>query len=314
MTKNELLRARISKVQREQYTVLCEHGELPAVVKGSFRKEAQEYPVIGDYVQIQYNPMGPSLIVSIEPRTSVFLRANLSGHAAAYAKTVKSQAMAANFDYVFIVTSLNQDFNLKRIARYVSTTLHGGAKPVVILTKSDLCSNPMEYIEKVQALSDQVVVHAVSAKTGEGMESLYQYFIDGTTIILLGSSGVGKSTLVNAVFGEEVMKVSAIRENDGRGRHTTTHREMFILSGVTIIDTPGIRELGMTEAEDGINETFSDIVELIGQCKFSNCSHRLEPGCAIQRAIENGSLSEARWQMYRKLQDETAWGRSKAAK
>lgn len=313
MTK-ETITARVTEVQRERYTLKCSYGEVSAVLKGSFFNTQTDYPVIGDYVELLYNASGDSVICSVRERKSTFLRANLSGHAAGYVKTVKGQAIAANFDYVFIVTSLNQNFNINRIGRYISTTIQGNATPVVLLTKSDLCDNPEEYIKKVKELSPQTMVIAISAVTGTGLEELKPYLTAGTTIVLLGSSGVGKSTLVNTLAGNEIMKVSAIREEDGRGRHTTTHRELFTLpSGVTIIDTPGIRELGMFEAEEGLLETFRDITELEQQCKFRNCTHKNEPGCAINAALSNGQLSEKRWGLYLKLQEETAWGRRKAA-
>ena len=292
-----------------------EHGELHAVLKGCFYKEHLDFPVIGDYVELKENPYGDSVITAVEPRHSVFSRANFSGHAAGYVKTIKGQAMAANFDYVFIATSLNQNFNLNRIARYISVTLQGNAVPVVVLTKADLCDNPENYILQVKELSDKVEVFAVSSITGAGMELLSPYMKAGVTIVLLGSSGVGKSTLINALAGEALMLTSAIREEDGRGRHTTTHRELFTLpSGVTIIDTPGLRELGMFEVEDGIDETFPDILELMSQCRFSNCTHRNEPGCAVQNALKTGSLTQKRYDLYQSLHAETAFGRSKAAK
>lgn len=219
--------------------------------------------------------------------------------------------MVANFDYVFIMVSLNDNYNLNRIARYVSLTLQGGGLPVVILTKSDLCENTGEFVQEVQKLSDKVQVHAICSLTGEGLNELQEYMKPEATIAFLGSSGVGKSTLVNALAGEDIMKTGAIRETDSKGKHTTTSRELIELpNGVILIDTPGMRELGMCDVEEGINDTFSDIEELFTQCRFRNCSHGSEPGCAVHQALENGTLEEKRWKLYQSLQNES----NKAAK
>ena len=214
--------------------------------------------------------------------------------------------MVANFDYVFIVASLNDNYNFNRIARYVSITLQGGGIPVVILTKTDLCSNPGKYVREIEELSDKVKVHAVSALYGIGLDELKEYIVPRKTIAILGSSGVGKSTLVNAVVGEEVMKTSQIREDDSKGRHTTTCRQLIELpNGARIIDTPGMRELGMCDADEGIDETFEDIAELEACCRFSDCKHQTEPGCAIRAAIEDGTLSAGRYDLFKRLHNES---------
>lgn len=221
--------------------------------------------------------------------------------------------LAVNFDYVFIVDSLNKNFNVNRITRYISVALKSGAKPVVILTKADLCNDADYYIKEVKSISEKIDICIISAKSGIGMKQLDSYLKRGITILLLGSSGVGKSTLVNAIAGEELMKVSEIRENDSKGRHTTTHRQLIMLpSGVAFIDTPGIRELGMWEASEGIDDTFSDITELFGDCKYSNCTHTTEPSCAIKKAIENKMISNERWRLYCQLKNEDEWGKNKA--
>ncbi len=310
MSENKVITTgRICKVQRELFTVMTDQGECTAKLKGSFHKAGLEFPVIGDYVKLLWNPYGDGIIEQIQERKSVFKRTDLKGHAAPYVKTVKEQVLAANFDYVFIVASLNQNYNVNRIVRYISTTLQSGAKPIVILTKADLCKNPDSYVEEIRKVSDKAKVYAVSAKTGIGLDSLKEYMQPGVTIALLGSSGVGKSTLVNTIAGEDIMKVNHIRENDARGRHTTTHRELIALSsGVFIIDTPGIRELGMYDAEEGIQDTFSDITELFSKCKFNNCRHQTEPGCAIKIALQNKTISTERWNLYCRLINENSWG------
>lgn len=275
---------------------------MPAKLKGNFYKDDMEVPVVGDYVTFLYNPIGDSVITSVCERKSVLKRADQSGHAMTYVKTMQEQVMVANFDYVFIVSSLNDNYNFNRIARYVSITLQGNGIPVVILTKMDLCPNAGRYIREIEELSDQVRVHTISALYGIGLDELEEYMEPGATIAILGSSGVGKSTLVNALAKEEIMKTSAIREEDAKGRHTTTHRQMIYLKdGVTLIDTPGMRELGLCDVEDGIDETFSDIVELESRCKFSDCRHDTESGCAVKSALSDGTLSFERYELYRKL-------------
>jgi ribosome biogenesis GTPase len=213
--------------------------------------------------------------------------------------------MVANCDYVFIVTSLNHDFSFNRIARYVSTVLQTDAIPVVILTKSDLCDGPDGFADRVRELSDKVRVHAVSAIHGTGMDALKEYLTPGVTIALVGSSGAGKSTLVNTLAGKDIMRTSGIRESDSKGRHTTTSRKLFVLDHqVTVIDTPGMRELGMDQAQDGIDNTFDDIAELSTRCRFSDCRHESEPGCAIRKAIEEGILTQERYELYKSLHKE----------
>ncbi len=287
---------RISEINKNSYKIRFWEQEIPARLKGSFYEEdAKALPVVGDYVTFLYNRHGESTILSVCERKSFLMRPD-------QAKTGVMQYMVANVDYLFIVTSLNANYNFNRIARYVSIATQGGATPVVILTKSDLCGNAGRYITEVEQISDKVRVHAISALYGIGLEELREYLKPGTTICLMGSSGAGKSTLINALAGEETMKTSEIREDDAKGRHTTTYRKLIELPGnVTIIDTPGMRELGMAESQDGIDETFADIVELAGRCRFSDCRHETEPGCAIKAAIESGELSAKRFELYKNL-------------
>lgn len=294
--KNETNIGRISEVSKNSYRLLFEGRELAARLKGNFRvDDAEELPVVGDRVEFEYNPLGDSLIVSVLERTGLLKRPD-------QAKTGVMQYMAANVDYAFIVTSLNNDYSYNRIARYAGLALQGGAVPVVILTKSDLCSNAGRYVSEVESVSDKVRVHAISALYGIGLDELREYFVPGKTICLLGSSGAGKSTLINAITGEDIMKTSAIRESDSKGRHTTTHRQLIELAnGVCIIDTPGMREVGMANMEEGIDDTFSDIIELESRCRFGNCRHDTEPGCAVKAAIESGELSAERYELYKSL-------------
>jgi len=302
---NECL-GRISEIQKNVYIISYKSQEYPAKLKGYFYQENRDLPVVGDYISFILNTTGDSVITEVKPRKSVLKRPDQSGHAIDFVKNIQEQVMVANFDYVFIVTSLNDNYNYNRIARYVSITLQGGGIPVVILTKVDLCNNPGRYISEIEELSDKVKVHTISALYGIGIEELDEYLTPDKTIAILGSSGVGKSTLVNALADKEVMKTSSVRESDSKGRHTTTYRQMIQLkNGAMLIDTPGMRELGMCDVDEGIEETFSDIVELESKCKFSDCRHESEPDCAIKAALLEGRLSAERYELYKGLQMES---------
>lgn len=293
---------RISGVSKNRFTVRFEGEEYSARLKGRLYNELWNPPVVGDYVYFQPNPHGDSVIISLCERSSVLKR---SGNVYKPGGAYRDQVMVANVDVCFIVASLNENYNLNRIARLVSAANQGNCTPIVILTKADLCENPAVYVREVNSLSAELRVYAVSAYTGEGIGELAEYLTPTNTIVLLGSSGVGKSTLVNTIVGKEVMQTGEIRESDGRGRHTTTGRQMLVLdNGTTIIDTPGMREFGMTDAEEGLTNTFEDISELEQQCRFRDCTHQSEPGCAIKAAIKNGSLSEKRFCLYQQLSTE----------
>lgn len=208
--------------------------------------------------------------------------------------------------------SLNHDLNLRRLDRYLTLAWQSGAQPVVLLTKADLNENWEAEADKVRAAALGVDVYAVSSKTGLGLDSVKQYLLPGKTIVFLGSSGVGKSSLLNALAGQEMMDTGAIREDDSRGRHTTTHRQLIRLScGAMIIDTPGMRELGMWDVSSGLGEAFSDIEQYFPLCRFSDCQHKSEPGCAVNTAIENGELSLERWNSYLKLKNEAKYTENK---
>ena len=301
---------RVVLVHRDRYLVRNGGEELYCVPAGSLRYR-EEYPVVGDEVEITVNPFGDSLIQSILPRRTVFCRPDRGGHADGFVKTMLVQPLIANIDYVFILTSLNHDFSLNRIARYAAMTTAGGATPVAVLTKADLCRNAEETEARVASLSRDLQAVTISSRTGYGLERLRTYFRPGVTIALLGSSGAGKSTLINTLAGREIMHTGGIREEDSKGRHTTTHRELIELDGVSFIDTPGLRELGMVDAEEGLAGTFSDITELISRCSFSDCTHRNEPGCAVRQALADGSLTPGRWEMYSKLEKENNWSKAR---
>lgn len=300
--------ARVAAVHKERYELLCERGACSAVLKSSvyFNGGDQPFPTTGDFVLLDWNGSGDSRITETLPRRSYFARRNPTPGQG-------EQAVAANFDSVFILQSLNSDFNVKRLERYLTLAWASGATPVVVLTKADLVERFNEELLLASEAAAGVDVFAVSAKTGYGFDRLGQYLAPGKTVVLLGSSGVGKSSFVNALAGEERMAVRDIRESDGKGRHTTTHRQLIRLeSGVMIIDTPGMRELGMLDSGEGLSETFGDVEQYIGLCRFSNCRHESEPGCAVQEAILRGDLSRARWESYQKLQRETSYSANQA--
>ena len=290
---------RISSVQKNQYTIQFWESQIPAKLKGKFYEGKKRFPVVGDYVTFDYNSKGDSTILEVCERRSILKRPFPRDHAV---RKVEEQEMVANADYVFIVTSINDDFSVNRIVRYMTVANEGGVKPVVILTKADLIDNVEAYIKQVKEMVNDVDICAISVATGVGMEQLEKYMKPGNTITLLGSSGVGKSTLVNALIGKDIMETKAIREDDSKGRHTTTYRQMFVLeSGVTIIDTPGMREIGLSDNTKGLEETFDDIIELSKNCKFNNCEHDTEPGCAVKKAVEDGVLDKKRLKLYQRL-------------
>ncbi|MDR0326489.1 MAG: ribosome small subunit-dependent GTPase A [Oscillospiraceae bacterium] len=301
--------ARVSAVHKERYELFSDGERFFGKLKtGVYINGDEPYPTAGDFVTILQNPAGDSIIIQTHPRKSFFSRQDPDpgGH--------REQAVAANFDTVFIMQSLNQDFNLQRLDRYLALAWQSGAVPVVVLTKADLIGDPSAHLRAAGSAAPGVDIIAVSAITGEGLADLEQYIQPGMTCVLLGSSGVGKSSLLNALAGEDLMAVNTIREDDGKGRHTTTHRQLVTLpNGAHIIDTPGMRELGLWDASDGLGEMFSDIEALLGSCRFSDCRHQTEPGCAVRAAMENGDLPPKRWERYVKLKREALYAENKAA-
>lgn len=291
--------ARVTAVHRERYEVVCEYGLTHARLKTKeYYGGTEEFPTTGDFVMLRYVPDGDSLITATLPRRTFFSRREPG-------PIPRDQAVAANFDYVFLMQSLNLDFNPKRLERYLTLGWQSGATPVILLTKADLAEDCRDYLTQVERVAPGVNVHVVSARTGYGLEELDAYLQPGNTVVFLGSSGVGKSSLVNALAGEEVMAVNGIREDDSKGRHTTTHRQLIRLkTGVMIIDTPGMRELGMWEVSEGLTDAFSDVEQFIARCRFSDCRHEREPGCTVKAAIASGELDITRWESYRKLKEE----------
>ena len=292
--------ARVTAVHKERYEIVCQHGITHARLKTKeYYVDTQSFPTTGDFVMINYIDNGDSQIIATLPRRTFFSRREPG-------PIPRDQAVAANFDYVFIMQSLNLDFNPKRLERYLTLAWQSGATPVILLTKADLVEDYWDYLTQVERVATGVNTHVVSAHTGYGLQRLNAYLQPGKTVVFLGSSGVGKSSLVNALAGEEMMAVSSIREDDSKGRHTTTHRQLIRLqNGVMIIDTPGMRELGMWDVSEGLGDAFADVEAFIGKCRFSDCKHETEPGCAIKTAIDSGELDSSRWESYRKLKEET---------
>lgn len=304
--KNETYRVgRVALEHKGMYRVYAEDGNLLAEVSGKLRHRANgtdDFPAVGDWVVISVRKdEQKATIHAILPRKSKFSRKKAG-------TTTEEQIVASNVDYIFLVNALNTDFNLRRLERYLLLAWESGANPVIILSKADLCRDLEDKIREVESVAMGVPIHAISAEQQEGLDQLDSYIQLGKTIALLGSSGVGKSTLTNALYGEEKQDVKTIRKGDDKGRHTTTHRELILLnSGGIVIDTPGMRELQLWEADEGLGQSFSDIEKLILHCKFNDCKHETEPGCAVQHALSEGILDEGRFKSYVKLQRELAY-------
>ncbi|OPZ62243.1 MAG: putative ribosome biogenesis GTPase RsgA [Firmicutes bacterium ADurb.Bin506] len=290
------------------YRVYSDKGDCLASVSGRLRHAAygrEAYPAVGDWVVITLSDDGHhdhAVIHAILPRRSKFSR-KVAG------KVLDEQIVAANVDTVFIVNALNHDFNLRRIERYLTVTWDSGATPVIVLTKADLCPDVDAHVDSAQSVAPGVDVVAISCITGQGLNQLDRYLLPGRTVALLGSSGAGKSTIINRLVGAEVQRTQAVRTDDDRGRHTTTARELIAIPGKgMIIDTPGMRELQLWAGDDDtVSDAFADISQLAVACKFSDCSHGSEPGCAVRHALREGTLDPDRFESFLKLQRERAY-------
>jgi ribosome biogenesis GTPase len=284
------------------YTVITEAGEKLARVTGRYRhvaRERHDFPVVGDWVVCRAEAMGDRMQIHglLTRRTRIARK--VAG------EVTDQQVVAANVDTLFIVMGCDADFNLRRLERYLVLARESGAVPVVLLNKADRVVEPESRQAETRALAPDVAVHLLSAKTGFGFEELAHDVPSGRTIALLGSSGVGKSTIINRLAGQELLRTSEVREGDERGRHTTRHRQLVLLpDGAMVIDSPGMRELQLWEEAAGGFGTFDDIEALAGGCRFRDCSHRSEPGCAVREAVESGSMPAARLEGYLKLAEE----------
>ena len=290
-----LVPGRVAVEHRSAYVVYTAAGELRAELAGRLRHE-EIWPAVGDWVAVR----PPATIAAVLARRTVFSRndPSLAAH---------EQVLAANADTVVVAMALTPvDFKPRRLERYLATAWESGATPVIALTKPDLCADVPGAVSEVDAVAFGVPVHVVNGLTGDGVDTLLPYLAGNRTLAILGSSGVGKSTIVNHLAGGTLMATGEIRE-DGRGRHTTRHRELILLpGGGLVLDTPGLRELQLWDVDDGLEQTFADVAALAAQCRFGNCAHRSEPGCAVREALRSGMLSRERFASWQKLQRELA--------
>ena len=297
----DLIPARILVQQRGQYGLVTDLGELTGQISGKLAHDAVSggYPAVGDWVAVAARAAEQAATIhAVLPRRTAFVRRAADSIAT-------EQVVAANVDVALLVASMNADLNPRRLERYLASAWQSGAKPVVVLTKADLAEDRERDIADAESVAFGAPVLAVSAVSGEGMDALSALLKPGETAVLVGSSGVGKSSLVNALAGEMLMATAAIREDDAHGRHTTTHRELIRLpSGALILDTPGMRELGLIDADDGLQVTFEDVEAIAASCRFHDCHHGNEPGCAVRAALDNGELNRGRWKSFVKLQKE----------
>lgn len=301
-TADTLTPARVLSRNRNIYHLMTEEGPMTGTLSGKYQYEHETalYPVVGDWVLIEAKDQ-LGVIQEMFPRKGKFSRKEAG-------QVTNEQVLAANVDLIFIVTGLDSNFNLSRIQRYRTVALEGGAQPVLILNKADLCDDLEEKIEAVRAIAPEDPIHAVSSWTGDGLESLKSYLVDGTTVAFFGSSGVGKSSLTNALLNEAVMATSSVSAAHGKGRHTTTTAELMRLpSGGCLIDTPGIREIQIWCHEDAVESGFEDIAALAAACQFDNCKHQAEPGCAVKKALRLGTLSERHYNNYQNMKREAVF-------
>ncbi|MCX6121158.1 MAG: ribosome small subunit-dependent GTPase A [Ignavibacteriales bacterium] len=297
-----LLPGRVTIQHKDRYILFTEQGEVSGKVSGKFRFEVsglQDFPAVGDWVVFEIDSGDQSAVIHhVLERRNKFSR-KVSGD------RPDEQVIAANIDIAFLVMGLDGDYNIRRMERYLTVAWESGVRPIIVLNKSDVCPVLEECTQEVLSIAHGIDIIVMTARQSEQLAPLRSLLTPGTTGVLLGSSGVGKSTITNALLGKEYLKVNEVRENDSRGRHTTPHRELLILSnGGIIIDTPGLRELQLWRGDEGMQESFDDIEELALNCRFRDCRHEAEPHCAVKKAMEDGVLDSGRFENYLKLQRE----------
>jgi ribosome biogenesis GTPase len=296
-----LILARVTFSHRDHYRLIADSGELDAEPSGALwyhSATSAAMPVVGDWVAARIVGAGQAIVEAVLPRRTLFARR-------APGQREERQVIAANIDLLFLVCGLDGDFNLRRLERYLTLTVESGASAVVVLSKSDLCGDVAARTAEAAAVAGAAPVVAVHTRSPEGIGALLPYLAEGSTVALVGSSGVGKSSLVNRLLGEDRLRTAEVRPSDGRGRHTTAHRELIALpGGGALIDTPGMRELQLWAGEDAVDRAFDEIAELAAACRYRDCSHSGEPGCAVESALQAGALAPERWQSYRKLRGE----------
>ena len=301
--------ARVIAQQRKFWRIAGDFGESWAEASGKLRLAADDgadWPAVGDWVATELHGEGTTAVIQeVLPRRSRFARKSPG-------KKIEEQVIAANVDTALLVSALDGDFNPRRVERYLAQCWESGAKPVIVLNKADACEDARAKTAETEGVAVGTTVCVLSARTGDGVGELEEFLTPGQTLVLLGSSGVGKSTIANRLLGHAVQEVQPVRESDSRGRHTTTAREMFTLpGGALLMDTPGLREMQLWDAEDGVAQVFADIDALAGKCRFGDCRHEGEPGCAVQAALDAGTLDPARLENRRKLMREQEFLRRK---
>ena len=301
--------ARVSSIRKDTYQVFSEKGELRAKILGKIYNRSHsksDFPVIGDWVVLDFDPSSDfSSISAILPRQSRFSRKVSGSRKRKSSGIIDEQIIAANIDTVFIIMGLDRDFNVRRIERYLTLVFDSGANPVILLNKSDICKDTEDKIIKIESIALGIPIHTLSAKNHVGLDLLLKYLQKGQTVALVGSSGVGKSTLINSLLGEQRQKVENLSQSGRKGQHTTTTREMiFVPSGGMIIDNPGLREIQLSADQDGLKESFKDIEEIAQYCRFNDCQHDEEPNCSVKAAIEDGTIDANRYHNYLKLKQE----------
>ena len=309
--KNGMQPARISQEHKGLYTLIDAEGEYLAEISGRMRYTAvnsNDFPAVGDWVLARiYRNEDTAIIHSLLNRKNSLSRKAVSGQKSEQGKT-QEQILAANIDTVFLVNGLDSDFSLRRIERYMTSIYQNGMSPVIILNKTDLVNNPEDYISQAETIAFGVPVIPVCGLNSSGIDDLKRYINPGNTIVFLGSSGVGKSTIINRLFGMERQRVNSVRESDQKGRHTTTTRELMILpDGGIVIDTPGMREFQPWKSEEDTAGAFEDIEAIAIKCRFKNCRHESEPGCAVQEALGKGDLDSGRYKNYNRMKREARY-------